>query len=108
MYDVCNEILTNQKIVSIEPGEVTLQHIWTDPRRTLSTGTLVLVTARLPNDHLYQDLVSDPDALLNAGIKSVDRIGDCVAPQLIAAAVYSGHRYARGLDVPRAVAAHLR
>jgi dimethylamine/trimethylamine dehydrogenase len=31
--------------------------------------------------------------------KSVQRIGDCEAPAIIAAAVYSGHRYARELDM---------
>ena len=30
--------------------------------------------------------------------QSVQRIGDCEAPAIIAAAVYSGHRYARELD----------
>jgi dimethylamine/trimethylamine dehydrogenase len=29
----------------------------------------------------------------------VKRIGDCEAPAIIAAAVYSGHRYALELDV---------
>jgi dimethylamine/trimethylamine dehydrogenase len=36
--------------------------------------------------------------LKDAGIKSVTRIGDCLAPGLIAYAVYAGHRYARELD----------
>ena len=31
---------------------------------------------------------------------TLKRIGDCEAPAIIAAAVYSGHRYARELDVP--------
>ena len=31
----------------------------------------------------------------DAGISSVTRTGDCLAPGLIAAAVYSGHQYAR-------------
>jgi len=29
---------------------------------------------------------------------SVTRIGDCLAPSIIAGAVFSGHRYARELD----------
>ena len=33
------------------------------------------------------------------GIKSVDRIGDCEAPSIIAFAVHDGHRYARELDL---------
>ena len=34
------------------------------------------------------------------GIKSVTRIGDCFAPATIAVAVYSGHEFARYLEVP--------
>jgi dimethylamine/trimethylamine dehydrogenase len=30
----------------------------------------------------------------------VHAIGDCYAPSTIAAAVYAGHEYARGLDGP--------
>jgi dimethylamine/trimethylamine dehydrogenase len=61
---------------------------------------LVLVTSRLPNEQLYLDLSSAPDKLREAGIKSVARIGDCLAPGFIAHAVYHGHRYARELDAP--------
>ena len=31
----------------------------------------------------------------DAGIVSVERIGDCAAPHIIAQAVFAGHRYAR-------------
>ena len=31
----------------------------------------------------------------DAGIRTVTRLGDCLAPGIIAAAVYSGHQYAR-------------
>ena len=55
---------------------------------------------RLPNDDVYQTLVSDPDRLQAAGIKSVLRIGDCLAPSTIAAATYAGHRCARDMDAP--------
>jgi dimethylamine/trimethylamine dehydrogenase len=42
--------------------------------------------------------VSDTSAFSSAGIKSVSAIGDCLAPSTIAAAVYAGHKAARGLD----------
>ena len=41
-----------------------------------------------------------PAALAAAGIASVTRIGDCLAPSTIAAAVYAGHRLAREIDSP--------
>ena len=40
------------------------------------------------------------EKLADAGIKSVKRIGDCYALGIIAAAVWSGHRFARELDAP--------
>jgi dimethylamine/trimethylamine dehydrogenase len=55
---------------------------------------------RLPNDDVYHSLVSGPDRLRDAGITSVLRIGDCLAPSTIAAATYAGHRCAREMDVP--------
>jgi len=58
-----------------------------------------MVTARIPRDELYFALETDPEALASAGIVSLERIGDCSAPGTIAAAVYAGHEFARGLDV---------
>jgi dimethylamine/trimethylamine dehydrogenase len=59
-----------------------------------------MVTARIPDDGLYYALKSDEGAMTAAGIKSVTRVGDCLAPGTIAAAVGSGHRFARELGEP--------
>jgi dimethylamine/trimethylamine dehydrogenase len=64
----------------------------------VEASAIVSVTARLPVDGLYTDLVSMQPAWGEAGIISVTRIGDCLAPGTIQAAVYSGHKLARGLD----------
>ena len=64
----------------------------------MSAGSIVLVTMREPDDRVYHALTDNPSRLEEVGIKSVERIGDCLAPGLVAAAVYSGHRYARELD----------
>lgn len=56
---------------------------------------LVVVADRVPTDGLAQRLMSDPASLAEAGIKSVDPVGDCVAPGLIAHAIYAAHRLAR-------------
>ena len=65
---------------------------------TLACVSLVLVTMRLPSDALYHELMEEPTRIEAAGIKSITRIGDCLAPGIIAAAVYSGHRQARELE----------
>jgi dimethylamine/trimethylamine dehydrogenase len=48
----------------------------------------VPVTSRQPVDGLY-------NALREAGFDSVTRIGDCLAPSTVAAAIWSGHAFAR-------------
>ena len=57
-----------------------------------------MVTARQPNDSLYQALQQRFESNEELLLSSLRRIGDCDAPAIIAAAVYSGHRYARELD----------
>ncbi|MBP6310343.1 MAG: hypothetical protein KA350_06705, partial [Arenimonas sp.] len=52
----------------------------------------------LPNDGLYQSLVTLESQWLDAGIQSVQCIGDALAPGLIAHAVYAGHRFAREFE----------
>ena len=57
-----------------------------------------MVGGRAGNDDLYRELNSDPDRLANAGIRTMQSIGDCHAPGSIAHAVYSGHECARNMD----------
>jgi dimethylamine/trimethylamine dehydrogenase len=45
--------------------------------------------------------MAQPDIMKEKSIKSVTRIGDCLAPGTIAAAIYSGHRAAREMDATR-------
>jgi len=96
------EILPFHDLIGANADAVSLAHIHTGQRQMRPCGSLLLVTARLPNDALYRELQSDPAALAAAGIKSVTRIGDCLAPGAIVHAVYSGHRFARALDEPAA------
>lgn len=62
---------------------------------SLETGALVLVTARVAMDEIYRDLMSDPDALREAGIQAVYCIGDALSPRPLADAMFDGHRLAR-------------
>jgi len=87
-------------IREVREGEIELSCVYSGRSRSLRAATLVPVTMRDPVDALYHELSRDPAGLDGAGIKTVTRIGDCLAPGLLAAAVYSGHRYARELDTP--------
>jgi dimethylamine/trimethylamine dehydrogenase len=90
-------ILTRRNVLRVSPSEVTVLDTLTDREESLQ-GSIVSVTMRLPNDGLYNDLMALGDAVKNADIKSVRRIGDCYGPSLIASATYEGHQYARELD----------
>ena len=91
------DILTRHQLTAVKDGAVELVETLKGAAVTLNGG-LVTITARLPRDELYHALTADPNALAEAGIQSVRRIGDCYGPATIAAAVYEGHRYARELD----------
>jgi dimethylamine/trimethylamine dehydrogenase len=69
-------------------------------RTDLDVDGVVLVTQRRSDEALYHELASDRQALDAAGIEALYRIGDCVAPRLIADAIFDGHRLAREIDAP--------
>ena len=81
----------------IEPGRVTATDHLGEPFE-LEADAVVLVTQRLSNEELYLELKADEEALEREGIEAVFRIGDCVAPRLIAEVIFDGHRLAREID----------
>jgi len=95
------KIIPLHTITHRKAGSVTLECIFTDREHDITCATLVMVTMRHPIDGLYQDL-NGLIANGAAGPKTLTRVGDCFGPGTIAAAVYSGHRYARELGVPPA------
>ena len=66
----------------------------------LDTGSLVVVTARLPTDALVVDLEDRRAEWADAGLRTVRAVGDALAPSTIAAAVWDGRRFAEELDDP--------
>lgn len=94
------EILAHRVVQSIHPHELEITNILTGRTENRSCDSVVMVTARLPNESLYLDLRSRQSEWATAGIKSVTAIGDCWAPGPIAAAVHAGRLYAEDLDAP--------
>ena len=90
------KIVPLQNVVHIGKDHVTLSCVYTERERKIACGTFVPVTMRRPVDQLFHDLMARPE-LTEGGPQSINRIGDCLAPGIIAAAVYAGHRYAREL-----------
>jgi dimethylamine/trimethylamine dehydrogenase len=94
------EIVTAHGLSAFDGREAILTCTYTGRQRRSEADSLVMVTARRPNDGLYGALSERLAAGAEGAPKSIRRIGDCDAPAIIAAAVYAGHRYARELDSP--------
>jgi dimethylamine/trimethylamine dehydrogenase len=93
-------IIPSRNLEAFDGNRVALECVYTGSEEERQVDGLVMITARVPNDDLYYGLESQADALSAAGIKSLARIGDCLAPGTIAGAVFSGHRFAREFDEP--------
>lgn len=93
------KIITAHNLVSCDGDKAKLACGYSGQEIHIDCQSVVLVTARTPDDALYQALSGKIEAAGDEAPQSLKRIGDCEAPAIIAAAVYSGHRYARELDV---------
>lgn len=78
-------VVTTHNLTVIRSNAVDLSCVYTGTSKTLDCAATVLVTMRQPVDDLWQ---AYPDLI---------RIGDVLSPSTIAAAVYSGHLFAREL-----------
>jgi len=92
------DLVVGHNLTAFDGRSATLQCEYTDRQKTIGAAAVVLVTARAPNDGLYQALTERMTAGAEGAPRTLKRIGDCEAPAIIAAAIYSGHRYARELD----------
>jgi dimethylamine/trimethylamine dehydrogenase len=99
---------TLARVTAYRAGVVTLANHFTNAETRLECRSLVIVGTRFANDTLYAELSARAGDFAGAGIRSVTRIGDALAPGAIVHAVYSGHRYARELDADPATLAHRR
>jgi dimethylamine/trimethylamine dehydrogenase len=84
---------TATTVTSVEPSRVLLENEFGEPGEMAADG-VVLVTQRVSEDALFHQL--------DGGLPRVYRIGDCVAPRLLAESIFDGHRLAREIDGPDA------
>ena len=87
--------VTDHAVVAVAAGGVTVRDVYAGVERDLDCDAVVMVTARLPKEELYLELVARRDA---GELLSVRGIGDAWAPGTIAAAVWSGRRAAEEFD----------
>jgi dimethylamine/trimethylamine dehydrogenase len=92
------DIVTAHGLEAFNGREAMTRCVYSDREKSIATDALVMVTARLPNDGLYHELLELKETGASGAPQTVQRIGDCDAPAIIAAAVYAGHRYARELE----------
>ena len=77
-----------------------------NPRRALAESeplecdSLILVTARQPNDALYRALNARRADWAAHGVRAVYAVSDCYAPGIPQAAVWQAHRLAREFESP--------
>jgi dimethylamine/trimethylamine dehydrogenase len=95
------EVIPSHVLLEIgDDGHLRGQNTWiSDPVEWRADAT-VLVTQREPCDALYREVSADTERLASESIEAVYRIGDCVAPRLIADCIFDGHRLAREIDSP--------
>ncbi len=95
-------IVTGRSVTGIKKNAIVASCVYTGREIDIACSSLVLVTERAPRNGLYKDLLSTEAA--RTGDLHIERIGDAMAPGLIADAVYSGHLAARNFqDDPEAV-----
>ncbi|EKT83887.1 NADH:flavin oxidoreductase [Rhodococcus opacus M213] len=95
-------VQVNRAVTAVTPQGVRTVCAFTGDEQFVDADSVVLVTARLPHDGLFHELRSRESEWADADLRSVRGIGDAWAPSTIAAAVWSGHRYAEELDEPPA------
>jgi dimethylamine/trimethylamine dehydrogenase len=93
-------IHTLKRVTAFDGGAVTLADVYSGTEQRLPCRSLVIVGMRKPEDSLYRALEARDSDLKDAGIATVTRIGDSLAPGAIVHAVHSGHLYAREFDQP--------
>jgi dimethylamine/trimethylamine dehydrogenase len=97
LLDAGIDILGAHVLSSLARDEAEVTCVHTGRTRQLACTSAVLVTGQDSNQALYEALINDQGAMAAAGIRHVTRLGDALAPGTIAAATWSGHRFAREL-----------
>ena len=91
-------IVTGFFVSGFDGGSATLSGRYAGEVRELEAATLAVVGAREPQDALYRTLAARAQDLRAAGIRTLQKIGDCDVPGAVVHATYAGHRLAREFD----------
>ena len=100
LQEVGVSILPAHYLESFDGKSAKLTCAYSSAPTEIDVSATVMVSARTPNDGLYHELLDTVDGDIEKLPFSLERIGDCDAPAIIAAAVYAGHQYAQNLGTP--------
>jgi dimethylamine/trimethylamine dehydrogenase len=95
------QVTTLHLLKSFDGETATLAHLFTGEETRVACRSVLIVGLRLPRSELFEALSARPDVVEAAGICSIDRIGDALAPGAIAHAVHSGHKLAQEIGASR-------
>jgi dimethylamine/trimethylamine dehydrogenase len=85
-----------------------LKHLFTGEEVWLTCRSVVIVGLRAPRGELVSALEDRAADVAGAGVRSIERAGDVLAPGAIVHAVHSGHRVAREIGLGDRPAPYLR
>jgi dimethylamine/trimethylamine dehydrogenase len=93
------KIVASRTVSAISENAVVTNCVYTGSKMEIACRTLVLVTERSPRKELFGELLQ-AEGGRDADVANlhVERIGDALAPGLIADAIYSGHLAARNFQ----------
>ena len=91
-------LITRGEAVSVSPGVFHCRDGVTAAEHALACDHVLLVASRHSEDRLLVGLRARATQWADAGVETVEAIGDALSPGMIVHATYAGHRYARLLD----------
>jgi dimethylamine/trimethylamine dehydrogenase len=94
------EIVLTRALVSAAAATVTTACAYTGREEETACDSLLLVTARIPDDAVMVELLERRGEWADAGLHSARAVGDAYSPGTVAAAVWDGRRFAEELDEP--------
>ena len=93
-------VICNKTIDKVEGSNLSLQCVFTGEIALLECSAIVMVTERIPNTTLYDQLVEQENSTEDGKTKHIQLIGDAESPGLIADAVFLGHLAAQNFEEP--------
>jgi dimethylamine/trimethylamine dehydrogenase len=101
-------VTTLHLLAAFDGDTAILEHLFTGEERRLACRSIVIVGLRAPRGELMAALEERAGEVIAAGIRSIERAGDALAPGAIVHAIHSGHRVARELDLGENVSPYRR